>query len=102
MRAIGRLRRVAVLEAATLLMLLLVAVPLKHLAHVPTAVAVMGPIHGLMFIAYGWTVIETSSAEDWSGGETARLLLVALVPFGGFITAVSLGRKATAARSSAQ
>jgi len=102
MRPVGRLRRVAALEAATLLMLLLVAVPLKHLAHVPAAVAVMGPIHGLVFLTYCWTLIETSSAEGWGSREMTRLLLFALVPFGGFITAGSLGRKITAARSSAR
>jgi len=100
MRPRERLRRLAALEAATLLLLLLVAVPLKHLGHVPAAVAVVGPVHGLVFLSYCWTLIETSSAEGWSGGETTRLLLVALVPFGGFITAASLGRKA--ARSPAR
>jgi len=93
-RRVERLRRLAALEATTLLMLLIVAVPLKHLAHVPAAVAVMGPIHGLVFLGYAWTLIENSSAEGWKNGKLMRLFFVGLLPFGGYVTATALGREA--------
>ncbi len=42
-----RLELASLVEATTLVLLVGVAVPLKHFAGQPTAVAVMGPIHGL-------------------------------------------------------
>ena len=53
MKAVLRPLRVASwAEGATLLLLMLVAVPLKRLAGMPEAVSVMGPIHGAAFVAY--------------------------------------------------
>ena len=42
----------AAAEATTLLLLVGVTVPLKHLADWPTAIQVLSPIHGLAFVAY--------------------------------------------------
>lgn len=79
-----RLALASALEGTTLLLLLLVAVPLKHFAGLPVAVHMMGPAHGLAFAFYAWSVIEAAAALGWSGGEVARLLAAALVPFGAF------------------
>ena len=42
----------AVLEGVTLLVLLGIAVPLKHLAGVPNGVSWVGPVHGVAFMVY--------------------------------------------------
>lgn len=81
------LRLCSILEATTLTMLLFVAVPLKHLGHLPVAVTVMGPLHGLAFLAYVWAVFDTTSNMRWKAHEIARLVLAAFVPFAGFSTA---------------
>ena len=47
-----RMRAVSLLEGTTLLLLLGVAVPLKHLAGMPVATSIMGPIHGIAFVLY--------------------------------------------------
>ena len=96
-----RLKLMSLVEGTTLLLLVLVAVPLKHLAGWRLASSVMGPVHGLAFLAYLWTVVETVSGGGWSRGEITRLAAVALVPFGGFTNGAFLRRKATslAARS---
>ena len=91
-----RLELVSFVEATTLLLLLCVAVPLKHVASVESAVHVMGPVHGVAFLAYTWTVIQTVSGGDWSRGEIARLLMGAIVPFGGFLNLRFLARRAAA------
>ena len=57
----------------------------------------IGPIHGLAFLAYGWTAFETVIAGGWSRRETARLFLLALMPFGGFVNVAFLRRKVAAA-----
>lgn len=77
------LRVLCLVEAATLLTLLLIAVPLKHLAGYPIAVEVMGPIHGFVFLVFGWQVVQAMTAGDISGRTGAKLILAAFVPFGG-------------------
>lgn len=88
-----RLRLASLGEGATLILLVGVAVPLKHLAGQPLGVRVMGPVHGLMFLAYLWIVVQTVSGAGWSGRDVARLLIGALVPFGGFLNIALLQRK---------
>jgi uncharacterized protein DUF3817 len=47
-----RMRLVSLLEGSTLVALLLVAVPLKHIAGYPAATSIVGPIHGMAFLLY--------------------------------------------------
>lgn len=95
---IRRLRRVMTIEGATLVLLLLVAVPAKHLFGYPEATRLMGPVHGLAFAAYAWTLAATVPGGGWRGGEVARLALAAFVPFGAFANRGLLRRKETALR----
>lgn len=90
---IRRLGMVSLLEASTLILLLFVAVPLKHLAGWSAAVAVAGPVHGLAFLAFLWIAIETAAGGECSRREVARLVLMAFIPFGGFASFVFLRRK---------
>ncbi|GLU31602.1 DUF3817 domain-containing protein [Trinickia caryophylli] len=83
----------SILEATTLAVLVCVAVPLKHAAGYPMAVSVMGPIHGIAFIAYIWAIIVTASAGLWRPAEVWRLVLSALVPFAGFASTQWIARK---------
>lgn len=94
---INKLRLASMAEASTLLLLLLVAVPLKHLLGFPEATRLLGPVHGAAFIAYIWCVIAAVTADDsWSRREIARLILAAFVPFGGFANIPLFRRKAAA------
>lgn len=84
---IGQLRRlelVSLLEATTLVVLVGLAVPLKHLAHLDLAVRIMGPLHGLAFLAYVWTALQTVAGGGWRPAQIARLFLVAFIPFAGY------------------
>jgi integral membrane protein len=90
---LDRMRLASVVEGTTLLVLLGVAVPLKHLAGVSAATAVMGPVHGLAFVFYVWTVVQTVSGGGWTRSEALRLGVAALVPFGGFVNERSLARR---------
>lgn len=80
-------------EAITLVLLVCVAVPLKHLGGYPIGVRVMGPIHGMMFLAYVWVAVQTVAGGGWRATETARLFVGAFVPFGGFFNLPFLARK---------
>ncbi|HMA50030.1 MAG TPA: DUF3817 domain-containing protein [Magnetospirillaceae bacterium] len=46
------LRAVALVEGSAFLLLLFVAVPLKHLAGIDAPVLILGPLHGIAFLAY--------------------------------------------------
>ncbi|SHM40689.1 DUF3817 domain-containing protein [Roseibium suaedae] len=73
-------------EAVTLALLVCVAVPLKHAAGFEIATKIMGPVHGLAFLIYLWTVFNTVSDGSWKASAIARLVLSAFVPFAGFLT----------------
>ena len=93
---VRRLRAASLVEGSTLLALVFVAVPLKHLGGWSAAVAVLGPVHGLAFLFYALSVIEAVAGGGWTRREAARLLVTAFVPFGGFANLPLLRRKAAA------
>src|SRR5687768_1234366 len=93
-----KLNLASILESVSLLVLLFFAVPLKHLAGLPQVVSIIGPIHGLTFLFYLWTVIETVSGDTWTRAEISRLVLVAFIPFGGFANLGWLQRRMDATR----
>ena len=96
-----RLELVSKLEATTLLLLIGVAVPLDHLRGWNAGVRIMGPVHGMTFLAFIWTALQTlaGDAADWSRSERVRLFVLAFIPFGGFFNLRLLSRKAEALRN---
>lgn len=91
-----RLRTVSLIEGTTLLFLLLVAVPLKHLGGLPIATKIMGPIHGLAFVSYVWMLVSNLSGADWTRRERLQMVLAAVVPLGAFINERVLARREAA------
>lgn len=91
-----RLEIASLVEATTLVLLVGVAVPLRHLAGKPLAVTVLGPAHGLAFAAYLWTVLQTVAEGGWRRREWLRLLVTAFVPFAGYANLPLIRRKAEA------
>lgn len=87
------LKIAAVAEATTLLLLVGVAVPLKHLSDWPLAVRILGPIHGFAFVAYFWVILQFLGAGILSRGVAARLALFALIPFAGYLAAHHLAHR---------
>ncbi len=96
-----QLRRLAVaslIEATTLILLIGVAAPLKHLAGRSLGVTVMGPVHGIAFCFYVWTVVETIAGGGWTRPEWVRLVITAFVPIAGYTNLPLIQRKARALR----
>ena len=97
----AQLRRLEVASfagATTLVLLVCVAVPLKHLAGYPVAVRVMGPVHGLAFLTYVWIAVQTVAGGGWRRTDAIRLFVGALVPFGGFLNLAFLARRVAVRR----
>ena len=90
---IGRLRVMGWIEGTSLITLLGMAVPLKRLADTPELVSVVGPIHGLTFIAYIALASSTVFGGGWTAREIVRVLGASIVPFGTFLNERLLRRK---------
>jgi integral membrane protein len=88
-----RMRWVSLLEGSTLIALVFVAVPLKHIFGYPAATAILGPIHGAAFLLYVWMLSQTISAGDWAKREIVRMIAAAFIPFGAFVNERALKRK---------
>jgi len=89
------LRRAALIEAWTLILLFGVAMPLKYWAGVPEATSIMGPLHGLAFMVFVWFVIRSWAEGIINVFGTLRLLIGAFVPGLGFINERWLHRQST-------
>lgn len=85
MGSLTRLRIAGLAEGTTLVLLLLVAVPLKRLAGWPLGVTLVGPLHGVTFLFYLVTLIEAAAAGALRGGPLARAAIASLIPFGTFV-----------------
>ena len=83
---------VGLLEGLSTLALFFVAVPMKHWYDMPVAVKIMGPVHGLLFLALavmfwmGRTTVPLSDKMMWRG------LVGSVVPFMPFFVDISLYR----------
>jgi integral membrane protein len=88
-----RLRLAGLLEGCTLLALLSIAVPLRHIFGVPAASKVMGPVHGLVFMVYLVALIDCIAGGGWTRREAVRAALAALIPFGTFVNDRAIAEK---------
>lgn len=82
---ISFLRRVALLEGVSFLLLLGVAMPLKYWADMPLAVKIVGWIHGALFIALCLALLQVLQKTQWSISRCAQVFIAALLPFGPFV-----------------
>ncbi len=82
-----RFRLVALAEGTSLLLLIAVALPLKHVLGIPIVSRVLGPIHGLFFLLYQAAVAEAWGSRRWTGKRALLCALAAIVPLGSFVAA---------------
>lgn len=78
-------RLVSIAEAASFLLLLLVAMPLKYGADAEVGVQLMGPIHGVLFMAYVGMVFLVREALRWDAKRTVLALAAAVLPVAPFL-----------------
>lgn len=82
---LGRYRLMAYVVGTGLLVLVLVAVPLKYLAGEEGPVAVVGTLHGYLFIGYVIAAFHLSRVRRWSPVKTVLVMLAGTIPFVSFI-----------------
>jgi integral membrane protein len=90
--ALTRFRVMAYTVGVLLLVLVCVAMPMKYLADRPTLVAVVGPIHGLLYMVYLVTAFDLAVRARWPFVRTVLVLLAGTIPVMSFVAE----RKATA------
>jgi integral membrane protein len=77
-------RYVALAEATTFLALLVASV-IKNTGGSETGVQILGPIHGLLFIAYVAMALNLRQVGGWTNRQTFWILVGAVLPFGGYV-----------------
>lgn len=82
---VGRMRAIGMLEGASFLLLMGVAMPLKYFAGMPDAVKYTGWIHGILFICYCMANLAALTGGKISFRHSVVAFAAALIPFGPFI-----------------
>ncbi len=86
-------RIVAFLEGVSFLILLFIAMPLKYIYAMPTPNKVIGMIHGVLFVAYVFYLMQVKSENNWTLKKTAIAFLASILPFGTFVLDANVLKK---------
>ena len=78
-------RKIAFWEGISLLVLMGIAMPLKHIFDMPLMVKWVGWAHGVLFIAYIVGMMLNTKPQKWSMYDIFWITLAAFVPFGTFV-----------------
>jgi integral membrane protein len=82
--AIKPMRYIALAEATSFIALLIASV-IKRTGGGEVGVQILGPIHGLLFIAYVVIALNVRHEMGWSARTTFWVLVGAVIPFGGYV-----------------
>ena len=85
MSTLSLFKKVAIAEGISYILLIFIAVPLKHFADMPLAVKYTGWVHGLLFVMYVAMVIMCAMEYKWKFGKIMLVFLASLLPFAPFI-----------------
>ncbi len=75
------LRKVALAEAVSYLILLGIAMPLKYLAGQPLAVKITGMIHGILFVVFCVALLRVMLEARWPFQRCALIFIASFIPF---------------------
>lgn len=95
-KVLNRFCLVALIEGISYLVLLGIAMPLKYLAHMESAVKYPGWAHGVLFVLYIIFLLQAWVTYKWSIGKVAVIFLASLLPFAPFIVEKRLKKEAAA------
>lgn len=85
--------RIIAIAEATSFLALLVATYVKYAQDQPGGVDVLGPVHGLLFLAYVGLALYLAPRAGWSLRTTVLVVLGAVAPFGGYVVDRWLARQ---------
>ena len=85
LNSVRRLRAIGIAEGISFLVLLLIAMPLKYIFHIPQAVKIFGWIHGALFISYLYLAFEIMGILKKGFTWFAKAFAAAILPCGTFV-----------------
>lgn len=77
-------RVLAYITGVWLLALVLVAMPLKYIWHIPEPTSVIGQVHGYLFAVYALVVFLLGYIRRWRWQRIVLVLLAGTIPFAAF------------------
>ena len=83
--ALLRFRIIAYVVGVVLIVLVLVGMPLKYLAHQAGIVETVGPAHGFLYLVYLVAAFDLGRRARWSLGRMLAVMLAGTIPFVSFI-----------------
>ena len=94
--ALLRYRVMANVVGVLLIALIIVAVPLKYLAHMPGPVTVIGTAHGFLYGLFLLAAFDLALRRKWTAKGTFLVLLAGTIPFLSFYAEHTATRKVRA------
>jgi integral membrane protein len=94
--ALVRYRVMAYVVGTMLLLLVLVAMPIKYFGHDDTPVAIIGTAHGFLYCVYLLTAFDLAVRARWRAVGTVLVLLAGTIPFLSFVAERKVTRKTRA------
>ena len=83
-RSLSTFRLVSFVEGLSYAVLLAVAMPLKYVAGAPEAVALVGRIHGGLFVLFVLALLGAARDQVWSRRAQATAFVAGILPLGAF------------------
>ncbi len=83
--ALARFRVLAWVVGVVLILLTLVAMPLKYIGGDPGLVEKVGPLHGALYAVYLLVALDLGVRRRWGVGKVLVVLLAGTVPFLSFV-----------------
>jgi integral membrane protein len=91
--ALARYRVIAYVVGVGLIVLVLIGVPLKYAGGNDSVVAVVGPLHGVLFIVYLLATADLAVRCRWSLLRTGVVMLAGTIPFCSFVAERDVTRR---------
>jgi len=83
--ALQRFRIISAIEGLSYLILVFIAMPIKYMGDNPYYVKIFGMAHGVLFILFMISLLETKRKKSWDTGFMFQLFVLSLIPFGAFV-----------------
>ncbi len=80
-----KLRLLGFIEATSLIILVLIAMPLKYIYGYPLLVRIMGSAHGFLWLLFIVFAYYVGNEKDWSLKKIFLAIVISTVPLGPFL-----------------
>ena len=91
--ALQRYRVMANVVGVLLILLIVVAVPLKYWADMPTPVTILGTAHGWLYALFFLSAVDLALRAKWSLKGSILTLVAGTIPFLSFVAERTVTRK---------